>query len=463
MYYEIKDFAVKVYNKHFFDFTLKNGHMIIINYKLMNREIIVDFKNNELLLGGEKKKKEVNTISKLKQILDKYLSAILSIVNHKITYYDDYDEIISSPIYIKTLNFQINLQSEDRERLINQIVFDILFDKYLAECPQMTLQEYSRNQSFIFPYNSDAVDSIRKCIGKATPRFINTMNNPFIRENIERLGFNPDKWFNYLGQKNGFYTTQGAKQKKFKKPKIIWDYIFYNGTQELITSKQFLRSFNKNNNYSYSAIVNLFNEYDKFVSNAFMQQPKNSEDYFIKSMEFYYLEIYKRIDFIYKLALRLENEPSIVIYKNHPLVKRFHPIVVCPIVDNNEHLNFIELHKYYRPMLMIEDLWQEQKLYNNPLYLYTLQNYHLIRAKVYEIFNYHAKFISNDYNEISNFLKTHYNILCYHDSNKIWIQPDKKRKYERNARVKKALEINNALFEYSEKRVPKKWNPNEAS
>lgn len=67
--------------------------------------------------------------------------------------------------------------------------------------------------------------------------------------------------------------------------------------------------------------------------------------------------------------------------------------------------------------------------------------------------------MSNDYDEISDFIKTHYNILHYHERNKVWIQEDKEHKYECDARIKKALEINEALFGYSDKRNPQTWNP----
>lgn len=104
---------------------------------------------------------------------------------------------------------------------------------------------------------------------------------------------------------------------------------------------------------------------------------------------------------------------------------------------------------------MFESVWL-QKEYKD-LDIIEWQKFYFIRAKVYELFMYHFNFISNDYDDISDFLKTHYNILSYHDPNKIWIQPDKKLKREREARIIRALEINEALFGSSEKRIPQPW------
>lgn len=83
--------------------------------------------------------------------------------------------------------------------------------------------------------------------------------------------------------------------------------------------------------------------------------------------------------------------------------------------------------------------------------------YYFIRAKIYELFKYHFQFVSDDYDDISDFINKHYNILQYHEPKKIWIQEDKKHKVDRERRVTKALEINEALFGKSDKRYPQKW------
>ena len=215
----------------------------------------------------------------------------------------------------------------------------------------------------------------------------------------------------------------------------------------MITSKQFDRSFSKNGNYTHKALVKLFDEYDGYIDEVFMQPTINSKDYFLKSLDFYFLEIYKRIDFIYKLAVRLENSNLPVIDKKHVLVRRFHP-KVCDVIEHDGLFEFVYNNRtaYYGPMLLLEDHWQQNESYNDPMHEDKWQKYYFIRAKVYELFQYHCQFISNDYDDISDFINKHYNILQYHEPKKIWIQEDKKLKADHEKRIIKALEINEALF-----------------
>lgn len=195
----------------------------------------------------------------------------------------------------------------------------------------------------------------------------------------------------------------------------------------------------------------MFKTYDRFVDNVFMQETQNSEAYFVKSLDFYALEIYKRIDFIYKLATRLDHPHAPIIDKSHPLVKRFHPEVIVQIIFC-DGIQYRTKHRYYRPMLMLEDVWQQQKRYEETGFGDMLQKHQFIRAKVYELFHYHYKFASTDYEDIANFIQSRYNILAYHEPSKEWLQPDRRLKREREARVIKALEINEALFGDAERR-----------
>ena len=271
-------------------------------------------------------------------------------------------------------------------------------------------------------------------------------NSPWSRDEIVELGVNPDVYFEYFNQLSTSFSS-GKRPKIQKKPKIKWDYIFYNANGKMITSKQFDRSFSKNGNYTHKALVKLFDEYDGYIDEVFMQPTINSKDYFLKSLDFYFLEIYKRIDFIYKLAVRLENSNLPVIDKKHVLVRRFHP-KVCDVIEHDGLFEFVYNNRtaYYGPMLLLEDHWQQNESYNDPMHEDKWQKYYFIRAKVYELFQYHCQFISNDYDDISDFINKHYNILQYHEPKKIWIQEDKKLKADREKRIIKALEINEALF-----------------
>lgn len=445
----------------FFDFTLKSGHPIIMDYSLMNREIVVAA-DGVTSLGIVKKKEKISSIHVLRRIFDEIVSDVQVIINRNGVYNIgiNLEDDFMSTLTIESPPFRVYIEPEDRALIIDQMIFDVLCDKYLAESPQMTLQQYSFSHSrYILGDVTDSkllADTVRKCVKAAILRQTDIMDSPALRADIEKLGVKPDKYFAYLNELNNpFVNTDVQKTRQIvTKPKIIWDYIYYSGTHKLITGKQYMRSFSNHENYSRKAVAELFDTYDKFVKTVFMHETENSRDYFHKSIDFFYLEIYKRIDFIYKLACRLDCADAPTINKNHALVKRFHPEVLGFYADNDRPV-FGTKFNYYRPMLMLEEAWQEEMRYNKPIYPETLQKYHLIRAKVYELFKYHYQFVSDSYNEISDFIREHYNILSYHEPEKIWIQDDREHKAEREVRIIKALEINEALFGDSGKRESK--------
>lgn len=450
----------------FFDFALKSGRQIIMDYSFMDREIVVA-PDGVTSLGNVKKKEEISSIYVLRQILSELISNEEVIINRNGVYdigIDFREGDFTSGFSIESPPFRVNIQPKDRELLIDQLIFDILCDKYLAECPRMTLQQYGLSYSnYRWGNVTDSkllTDTVRKCVKAAILRQINIMNSPVLRADIEKLGISPDEYFTYLSELSDpfMHTEVQSVRNIVTKPKIIWDYIYYSGTQKLITGKQYMRSFSTNENYSRKAVAELFYNYDRFVKTVFIQEIDDSKLYFYNSMDFYYLEIYKRIDFIYKLSCRLESKSAFAIDKNHALVKRFHPEVLGVYVEE-KNIAFGTRYKYYRPMLMLEELWQQKKRYNEPMYLDMLQKHHLIRSKVYELFKYHYKFASDSYDEIADFIRECYNILGYHEPKKVWIQEDKKYKAEREARIIKALEINESLFGASDKRKAKRHTP----
>lgn len=470
-------------NGKFFDFALKSGRAVIMDYSLMDREIVISNTDGTLSIGNDRKnKKEIDSIHCLRKVMEELTSAVELIINRNGIYFDGIDLsnefTLGVPEYhsgillledcynfesdavftTEPLPFRVHIRSEDRERFIDQLIFDVLYSKYRKESPQMTLRQYGVSRSrYVWGDVTDSnliTNTIRRCVEAAILRQIDIMNNPALRADIRKLGVNPDAYFAYLSRLNEPFGKEETK------PKIVWDYIYYSGTQKLITGKQYMRSFSKNENYSRKVVAELFDAYDLFVSKVFMQATENNRDYFQKSLEFFHLEIYKRIDFIYKLASRLEAADSPVVDKNHALIKRFHPEVIGFYADKGRPA-FGSRYNYYRPMLMLEELWQQEKLYEDPMYYDTLQKHHLVRAKVYELFKYHYDFVSDTYDEIASFIRERYNVLRYHDPQKVWIQKDGKTKTGREARVIKALEINEALFGDSGKRKPKEWtNPN---
>lgn len=440
----------KMVNGKVFDFFPKSGHPMIMSYSYLERDLFINDKKEELILGDIKKRKEIRSIYELRQVFEELVECELEMVNRDGTYNVgiDLENSILTRAEIKSLPFHVIIRSEDRDFFMNQLIFDVLFSKYVVENPRMTLRQYSLSHAnYIWDgltESNSKVESVRKSLANALKKQISIMNNPELRNQIEKLGVNPDEFFAWMNQVSSPFLN-GKKQEIHEKPKVFWDYMYYNACAKLITGKQYARSFIKNGNYSRAAFVELFDTYDRFVDEVFMGKIEKSKDYFLKSMGFYYLEIYKRLDFIYKLAVRLENKDLPVINKNHPLVKRFHPCI-CDVFVEEGILKFGSKNKYYGPMLLLEEFWQREELYNDPVYEDMLTKYHFIRAKIYELFKYHFQFVSDDYDDISDFIDKHYDILHYHQSQKIWIQADKKRKIDREARIIRALEINKALF-----------------
>ena len=434
-------------NGKFFDIAFESGHQVIFEYQNTDdtHEILAN-PDGTFLLGEEKERKNITSIQVLRETFEELVTDVL-----KIVYRNSADTVDEPTTHYRGQSslLYISIQTQDLNFLVEQLILDVLFEKYCAESPQMTLQQYSRSHIGERWYESTdddhLVDCVRKSVLASANRQVEVMNSPNLRSQIKKLGVDPDKYFSYLKQVSTPFVN-GEKQEIVTKGKPAWDYIYYCGFNKLITSKQYARSFSKHDNYNHKAVAEMFDIYDRFVDDVFMQETETDREYFMKSLEFYSLEIYKRIDFIYKLAVRLDIPNAPTIDKNHPLVKRFHPEVVIDYKIQDGAYCFQTRHKYYRPMLMLEDLWQEEKRYEDPLYFYMLQKHHLIRAKAYELFKYHYKFTSSDYEDISNFLRKHYNVLSYHEPHKVWIQPNKKRKSEREARVIKALEINEALF-----------------
>jgi hypothetical protein len=428
---------------------------VIIDYSYLDKKIYIPPDGDIMYTNDPKKKHEISTLSELRSMIGSFIELELQSIQGDVSVSNFPDNYFAPVITIPSF-FQIKIRPEDRELFVEQLMFDVLAWKYIEESPQMTLRQYSLTHSHdISDEVTDVnlhVDAVRKSMKSAISRQVNTMNNPAIRADIAKLGFDPDRYFEHLTQPNKPFKSDK------KKPKTTLDNIYYNGAQNLITGKQYARSFIKGANYSRARIIEMFDDYDRFVHNKFMGESENSKDYFEKSLEFYFLEIYKRIDFMYKLAVRLEGSDAPSIDKEHPLVKRYHPIVLVAR-DSDGQLGFVEKHKYYRPMLMLEERWQKEELYKRNSYFNSLIGHHMLRAKVYEAFMYHCRFASNDYDEISTFIRDHYDVLSYHEPNKKWIHEDKEHKAEREIRVIKALEINEALFGDSGKRKPEKWIP----
>lgn len=517
----------------FIDFALKTGHPIITDYSRMNREIIV--KNGSITLGAPKKKIQIKSIDELRKVLAKLLLQVYK------AQFMTKDYVVCKSLMLnpgpshthEELLYQLSSKNKDIwNYIIDQVVFDILYDKYRNDSPCLTLNDFCTNY---IPYDWDhsiydgrhseyckvtpalhreclnlalkvftgtddamleaienlakkirSCESLRKdcqelnehieecpkecrqeCIGKHLKgyfyylqskllkkkdatykamieeinREIHVMSNPLLKEDVEKLGVDPDLFFKYLDKRNVSW------KKDVKKPKFVWDHLYFNGCPDLITSKQYKRKFKRDSNNSYQRFIDDFNRYDTFIETILPKSEDVGYEYFCKSMDFYHLEIYKRLDFIYRLALKFEDTTPTEIDKAYFLIKRFHPVVIWLDIDaQNNCPRYDERYKYYRPLLFLENHLIENDKLNESTNSDVFIEYNIVRAKIYELFTFNYAFVSNDYNDISDFIRNHYNMQSYAIKNKEWNFVEYRKKRYKKARIENVLMINNALF-----------------
>lgn len=70
----------------------------------------------------------------------------------------------------------------------------------------------------------------------------------------------------------------------------------------------------------------------------------------------------------------------------------------------------------------------------------------IYRAKAYELFKYHYSFISENYEDISCFIRDKYDILSFHEKNKMWKDTKRQLTPQQKTRVANIQVINNYLF-----------------
>lgn len=446
-------------NGNFLGYSLITGEPVITNFSLIDREINIT-KDNLLSLGNKKKRKKITSINKLQKELAKLAVAVhKSIVANKV-YIRSEEECGAEPV---ETGFHFEMPRLN-DYFIHQLVFDILYDKFLRESPKLTLNQYCEKRHGDLEETQNTLNKLMALqieleLGKVSQNGEvkkGIYDNTELIRDAEEFGCNLTKYIEEFRSQNKSFTGKRNKKASEYKPRreCAWDYVFYNGNSKLITAKQFRRLLEHDSNYSYTSFVEEFKAYDKFVHGLFKPKENNDEDYFLKAMGFYHLEIYKRLDFIYKLALEMENRGVAEIDKNHFLIRRFYPHVYFPCITK-EQLRIIIKRRYYRPFLFIERDWMKLVDINQSdanRYFFPTYKLYLIRAIIYELFCYNFNFVPKGYKAISNFIRKHYNVLNYHDPNKIW-NKDETTKLN-PIRITNAQKINKALFEASDKRPP---------
>lgn len=552
----------------FLDFALKTGHPIITDYSQIDRDIIV--KDNVIMLGGYKKKIKLTSIYELEKIFLDLIKMIYDIQRNTMDYVLSRHELGVYPWDPKQLNTPADQYKEMWLLLTYQLIFDVLYDKYLKASPQLTLNEYCSSH-IDFNWNNSIIKSIAgkkanelgntpdtyiectklalakikykvedafdeysikkstfiqklrtsvefinvhkaefskiktpkdkveklkayknitvsfeeliaieaimedakklnfepahyfdnllkelikaknrstKALRAEITKEVNIKNNPALKEDIEKFGICSEKYIKRAAEVNDFFKTD---RKRYKHE---WDYLYYN--RYMITARQYDRKFGidrEKRSYYYEHFVRDFDAYDRFAERILPQNNDKGYEYFCKIMNFYHLERYKRLDYIYKLAVAMESAGLHDLNKEHFLVKRFHPCVFLPLIDNeNNCLRYSHKYKYYLPLLFIEESWIRKENFGSRA---PFDEYNIVRAKVYELFKYNYDFESKDYDAMENFIRAHYNLSNYH-TQKTWYNKEK-RSRDQTIRIQNADIINKALFWSSDKRIPNEW------
>lgn len=279
------------------------------------------------------------------------------------------------------------------------------------------------------------------------------MNRSDLQEQLVRLGTNLEEF-------NKYYTPELKDNSEPKKPEFVWDLLFFNRGLN-VTYRQFRRQLTKKNrNYSLNTSFEDLKSYNSFVEKLLPSENESPQKYFIRSMRYYLLESYKRIDYIFKLISAMPKMGIDKIDREHFLVKRFVPQVLV-LAEKEGTVLFSILPQYYRPLFMVEDNIQK-RIQDDPspdysAYEQLLNRYQFVRAKTYELFNYLFKFESTDYRDIKNFLFESYNMQSYHYSNEIcnsflkseWKVIEREDKKQLRTLMNNFMSINNDAFFWS--------------
>lgn len=404
-----------------FDIYDKTQCSYITEYSSFKNKLVYNDQTNELTFQEETAKHLFTSIKEMQTTLYQLIDAAIEVL---CTYSVNTPEIPSDSYcqYLCSLQLsRFNILSTDDHQalnktlLYNQIVFDILFDKYLSESEIMTCNKYVATMCEKLDENMDYRENLNKKIKSALKTNFKKISDLETKDELKKLGINPENYIKY-------YSPILKNNPNSKKPKFIWDHLYFN--RNILTDKQYRRVLEIGKNYSYDNFTTDLKDYNDYVNKSVLPHENESvKKYFTMSMDYYFLETYKRIDFIFKYVDTMLEVGLSKVDPNDYMIKRFNPIVLFPYVDNDK-VRLEYKYKYYRPPIYIENNLLNQihnsRNYDQSQYATLLLKYQLVRAKAYELFNFNCKYVSDDYREIKTFISDNFNMLSYHNSNRIW-------------------------------------------
>lgn len=181
--------------------------------------------------------------------------------------------------------------------IVNQTAVDIICKNYINSEPPLNVNEYSDNLcAFLYGYyysnySKDYTDEVafRRSVYDRVTRFA----KKHIATEEKRDTWNQK----FIGPINNCKENH----------KLIWDYCYINGNRSLLTAKQYNRKLNKKmGNNTNTEITQSLNEYNKLINEWMHFDDKaTSKDKFDRTIRYYFIESYKRIDLFLALSSEL--------------------------------------------------------------------------------------------------------------------------------------------------------------
>ena len=464
--YKVKETIIRTDSKGcFFDVSNKEDTARITDYSLMDKEIQVKEAKGikEIICGAKKEKIIIKKIDSLMKVTNLFLEAALGILNldnefrelDKFDYWID-DIVVTSEslenkkqmdqwledgtIKYRASIFKFVISDKEKQLLVEQLVFDMLYHLYLNNSPKMTVGDYIKN--FEKKHQATSIFPTRGTLQNGMKEYSKKMLQPEYKEQLGLLGIDAEIYSRYFLYNN---------HRDVKKPCYVWNWLFYN--KYMVTAKQYRRQLTKKNrNNSYEELSQYMSDYHQFIKELLPTTKDYGDTYLHKTMDYYEVESYKRIDFMCKLAIEL---PKMEAEAVEFMIRRFTPLAMI-VFDDKGMVGFDAKIKYYKSMLRIEDLLLEDlsKGCDSSIVGRKLINYQIIRAKTLELMKYHINIETLDYRDAESFLRKYFDMSAYHESNKLWSMIDgseyskknDKEKGEINKIIKKIIDINDLLF-----------------
>lgn len=281
-------------NGNFFDMVDKSGVCLITDYSSLYKNIIVS-EENMVTLGKDKEKTKIPSIGSIKEILRALIQHNIKIFHEfcPVNYlYHDVGTIrLSShhPRFSPKLKYYSNFMEINMDLLVDQLIMDILYEKYMNNSPSMTRWKYARHISNKLYHGSAdkmiqpirCAKNINKALESVMENHTDRIPNQILDPQLKALGINPENY-------HLFYIEKMRQNSVPKKAKVIWDYLYYNShtypedlvTDEnyeeskkqriSITTKQYRRRLTrKGNNYPYKQIIEDLQKENDFINKMF--------------------------------------------------------------------------------------------------------------------------------------------------------------------------------------------------